>query len=104
MKMKEKLVLLENIPKKKCKYCLTTENLTYDHKNPISRGGSSALGNIQVLCRTCNGIKSSMSNGEVWRVARWIWKINNERTAKGKRPLAISKNLYERVPKTHQNG
>jgi len=98
MKFKEKALIVKEIPKKKCKYCFTTENLTYDHKNPLSRGGSSMPSNIQVLCRTCNTIKSSLSNGEVWRYAKWIWNINQKRAALGKSPLAISRKSYnERI-------
>jgi 5-methylcytosine-specific restriction endonuclease McrA len=77
--------------KKRCKFCLSTENLTYDHKMPLVRGGSNATGNIQVLCRACNGTKSALSNGDVWRLSRWFWKINNERAKQGKRPLGVSK-------------
>jgi 5-methylcytosine-specific restriction endonuclease McrA len=82
-------------PKKKCRYCFATENLTYDHKTPLVRGGSNLPSNIQVLCQPCNGTKSSMANGDVWRVARWIWAINESRRKQGKRPLAITKKQLE---------
>lgn len=77
--------------KKKCSYCLDTVNLTYDHKKPLSRGGSNAPGNIQVLCAPCNGTKSSLSDGEVRRYARWFFTINKKRAEKGKRPFGIRK-------------
>lgn len=32
---------------------------TIDHKIPQSRGGSDELDNLQLMCRTCNGIKGS---------------------------------------------
>jgi hypothetical protein len=38
----------------KCRNCGGTENLEYDHINPVSRGGQSSEGNIQLLCRPCN--------------------------------------------------
>ena len=38
----------------KCIFCKTTKNLTIDHIIPLSRGGTNALKNIQILCKTCN--------------------------------------------------
>lgn len=42
-----------------CAYCGTTENLSVDHKRPISRGGSSEPENLQCLCRSCNSRKGA---------------------------------------------
>ncbi|MFN0073047.1 MAG: HNH endonuclease [Chloroflexota bacterium] len=40
-----------------CSACLATDDLTADHIIPLSRGGQSDAGNIQVLCRACNSRK-----------------------------------------------
>ncbi len=37
-----------------CCNCGSDEKLEYDHKHPVSKGGSSDEGNVQLLCRTCN--------------------------------------------------
>ena len=91
MTSKKKTWLLENVPKKKCRYCFSKDNLTYDHKFPISKGGKTVRKNIQVLCKRCNGIKSSLSHGEVLHFARWIYAINADRAKLGKRPIGIKK-------------
>lgn len=38
----------------KCVYCESSENIEYDHKHPVSKGGNSEPDNIQLLCRPCN--------------------------------------------------
>ncbi len=42
----------------KCATCGVTENLCIDHFVPLSRGGTNIIGNLRLLCRTCNSIKS----------------------------------------------
>ncbi|MFJ8346043.1 HNH endonuclease [Streptomyces sp. NPDC094153] len=37
-----------------CSVCGTDQDLTGDHVLPLSRGGSNAVDNIRVLCRSCN--------------------------------------------------
>lgn len=78
IKLKHKLILLEQIPKKKCMYCKSKDNLTYDHKIPLSKGGTSELKNIQVLCERCNKMKSSLSHAEVMRLFKWFYEIKKE--------------------------
>lgn len=41
----------------KCQHCGSIEGLCVDHIHPKSRGGKSALRNLQVLCRSCNSAK-----------------------------------------------
>ena len=44
---------------KECSWCGSTEDLQIDHKHPVSKGGSSALGNLHSLCGGCNKFKGS---------------------------------------------
>jgi hypothetical protein len=44
---------------KECAYCKSEESLHIDHIIPISKGGNSTDDNLQVLCRTCNVMKSN---------------------------------------------
>ena len=41
----------------RCVQCSATTYLEFDHEIPHSKGGASTLGNIQLLCRKCNGEK-----------------------------------------------
>lgn len=38
----------------KCCACGSDDNIEYDHKVPVSKGGNSSSDNIQLLCRACN--------------------------------------------------
>lgn len=76
---------------KKCRYCLTTKNLTMDHKIPKIQGGSDDIKNMQSLCKKCNGIKSGLSHKQVLRYAQWINYINTRRELKGKHSLGHRK-------------
>lgn len=40
-----------------CAYCGTTENLTFDHIIPLSRGGEHQIGNLVAACKPCNSRK-----------------------------------------------
>lgn len=47
-----------------CCYCLTTEvnsgiAMTYDHIQPISKGGKTSFENVCLACRSCNEFKSN---------------------------------------------
>lgn len=75
--------------KNKCKYCKSTDELTIDHKIPLSKGGSNAPGNIQTLCRLCNQTKSDMTNGQVKVLFKWFLKIQASRIAHGKKPYTL---------------
>lgn len=42
----------------KCNCCDSTENLTFDHIFPKSRGGNDVTENGQILCQKCNLLKA----------------------------------------------
>lgn len=47
-------------PLGRCGECGSGEDLTWDHRVPVSRGGTSARANLAVLCRRCNGRKGRL--------------------------------------------
>lgn len=44
-----------------CQYCKNTGNLTFDHVNPISMGGTTCWENVVAACQECNFKKGSKS-------------------------------------------
>lgn len=82
----------DEIVKKKCRYCMTKENLTYDHKVPTSKGGTNDIKNIQVLCERCNKFKSNLTHGEIKRFIKWVLAIQESRIANGKKPYQLKTN------------
>lgn len=50
-----------------CPYCqnpLTPKTFAVDHRQPVSRGGSSALDNLIPCCKRCNETKGELSEAE----------------------------------------
>ncbi|WP_155021236.1 HNH endonuclease [Citrobacter youngae] len=45
--------------KYRCKYCGTSDDLTIDHIQPVSKGGGNEDENLQTLCRACNRRKGA---------------------------------------------
>lgn len=45
----------------RCAYCGSTQLLTIDHVIPLVRGGSNAIDNLVVACRSCNSRKGSLT-------------------------------------------
>lgn len=80
----------KEVIKKKCKYCKATEDLTIDHKNPVSKGGTNDINNLQTLCRRCNQNKSSLSDKQVRFLFKWFLEIQESRIKTGKKPYKLS--------------
>lgn len=45
---------------RRCRTCGTSEDLTLDHRIPVSQGGKATMKNLWVLCRTCHNEKEGM--------------------------------------------
>ena len=48
----------------RCAYCRASSKLHADHRVPLSRGGSNAIGNILPACASCNLRKSTLTETE----------------------------------------
>jgi 5-methylcytosine-specific restriction endonuclease McrA len=56
-----------------CEGLIVIEDLSLDHRQPISRGGRHELANLAVTCRTCNEVKGMLTAAEwsqLWDVLR----------------------------------
>jgi 5-methylcytosine-specific restriction endonuclease McrA len=49
---------------------LLSDQFHIDHKTPISRGGSNDIGNLQILCPTCNMKKGAKTHDEYMRILK----------------------------------
>jgi len=49
---------------KRCVYCGSTDNMSVDHKMPLSRGGTNHLSNLVPACRSCNSSKHNQTEEE----------------------------------------
>lgn len=66
---------------KQCKYCgkrLDMNTLVLDHIIPISKGGSSNIDNLQIICRTSNGMKGSLYEIDFYILLNWLDTIPDE--------------------------
>ena len=86
MNLNTKLRIKKQLKMKKCRYCLSTENLTIDHKIPKIKGGSNDMSNLQCLCKRCNNFKSGFTDGEITSLWKFFTLIDIERTKIGKYP------------------
>lgn len=62
-----------------CKKALTAYNFSADHIEPISRGGSWGLENVEIVCKACNEVKGPLSRVEfkqlINAIAEWPEEI-----------------------------
>jgi 5-methylcytosine-specific restriction endonuclease McrA len=52
----------------RCHYCeqnFPPEELTMDHKTPLSRGGTTSKGNVVAACKSCNNDKKYYTPAEL---------------------------------------
>lgn len=66
---------------KQCRYCdkrLDMNTLVLDHIVPISKGGTSNIDNLQIICRTSNGMKGSLDEINFYILLNWLDTIPDE--------------------------
>jgi 5-methylcytosine-specific restriction endonuclease McrA len=64
-----------------CKYCgrvLTINNIVIDHITPLSKGGSSNLDNLQIICKTSNSMKGSLTENNFILLLEWLKSLPEE--------------------------
>lgn len=61
-----------NRDKGQCVWCQSKENIEFDHKTPVSKGGNSEVCNIQLLCRSCNRKKRTKDAAQAEQLATQI--------------------------------
>lgn len=67
MKYQEVRRSIYNRYKGKCALCgdnISFEEMTIDHKTPISRGGDGSFSNMQATCDSCNCMKHYLTQDE----------------------------------------
>jgi 5-methylcytosine-specific restriction endonuclease McrA len=65
----------------KCKYCdkiLKIDNMVFDHIVPISKQGTSNIDNLQIICRTSNGMKGSLTEETFDILLEWLKTVPDE--------------------------
>jgi 5-methylcytosine-specific restriction endonuclease McrA len=67
--------LLYGVYGKQCNYCkskLVVSNMVCDHIMPLSLGGNSTPGNLQMICGRCNTRKGPLTDKDFTKVLRWL--------------------------------
>lgn len=47
-----------------CTACGAADDLSVDHIQPVSKGGTNEMSNLQTLCRSCNSAKGAKWGGD----------------------------------------
>lgn len=86
-----------------CQYCGADSDLTIDHIQPFSSGGSNDLDNLVVACRHCNSVLNDKVFDSFELKRKFLWKrlkINNEFRDKIEENNKFNpiKNNYLRIP------
>jgi 5-methylcytosine-specific restriction endonuclease McrA len=64
---------------RQCPYCrvpMDAFSCTLDHIEPVSRGGSIGLENMEPVCETCNRIKGGLTREEFMELWQWLMRID----------------------------
>ncbi len=64
-----------------CRYCgrkLDINNLVIDHIVPMAKGGNSNIENLQVICKTSNSMKGSLSEENFSLLLEWLDTVSPE--------------------------
>lgn len=64
-----------------CKYCgkrMDIHTLVLDHIVPISKGGTSNIDNLQIICKTSNGMKGSLDEKQFKMLLDWLKTVPDE--------------------------
>lgn len=64
-----------------CKYCgrtLILSVMAFDHVVPMSKGGDSTIANLQVICRTSNNMKGSLTEENFLILLSWLQTVSEE--------------------------
>jgi len=64
---------------RRCRYCLSKEDLTVDHVLPKTKGGKDNPKNLQLLCRRCNFYKGIYTEDEIKRLFDWFEQVQKDR-------------------------
>lgn len=70
-----------------CSGPLTTKNFGLDHRDPVARGGTHTLANLDVCCMTCNTVKGPLTAAEFAGLKAYVATL----------PEAVGKNLLARI-------
>ena len=73
--------LLYRVYGKKCCYChskLVVSNMVCDHILPLSLGGNSTPGNLQMICGRCNTRKGPLTDRNFRKILKWLDRQNGE--------------------------
>lgn len=80
----------------RCMYCGRKSTMHYldaDHKTPVKNGGGDNIGNLQLLCKPCNGRKGSSTDG----VFRKDYKLTPSRQAKFPPEKLIPQKHFDKI-------